>query len=86
MPVNKLILGDNLETLEAKQFDCIELKQAIQSQIMIETTGMSAGELLAYFNNPAGAGASMLFNAPQPHGMSISPDSKNNGFNDKNDW
>jgi hypothetical protein len=49
-----------------KQFDCIKVKQAVQSQIMTETTGMSTGELLEYFNSPAAAGVSAPFSAPQP--------------------
>jgi hypothetical protein len=43
-----------------KQFDCIEVKRAVQSQVMAETTGMSTAELLAYFNN----GVSTSFDAP----------------------
>jgi hypothetical protein len=49
-----------------KQFDCIKVKRAIQSQIMAETAGMSTGELLAYFNSPAGAGALVPFSASEP--------------------
>jgi hypothetical protein len=38
-----------------KQFDCIKVKQAVQSQVMAETTDMSTGELLSYFNRGASA-------------------------------
>jgi hypothetical protein len=34
-----------------KQFDCIKMKNHIQTQIYAETKNMSAKELLNYFNN-----------------------------------
>jgi hypothetical protein len=49
-----------------KQFDCIKMKRAVQSQVAAETAGMSTGELLAYFNRGAEAGASAPFSAPEP--------------------
>jgi methionine salvage enolase-phosphatase E1 len=50
-----------------KPFDCIKVKQAVQSLVAAETAGMSTGELLAYFNSPAGAGVSVPFSPSQPH-------------------
>jgi hypothetical protein len=52
-----------------KQFDCIKVKRAVQSQVAAETAGMSTGELLAYFNRGAKTGASAPFGAPEPRGQ-----------------
>jgi hypothetical protein len=49
-----------------KQFDCIKVKRAVQSQIMAETADMSTGELLAYFNSPAVSVASVPLNVTEP--------------------
>jgi hypothetical protein len=39
-------------TSKKKDFDCVEMKNAIQAKILAETENMSTEELLAYFNTP----------------------------------
>ncbi|MDR1897692.1 MAG: hypothetical protein LBR10_12965 [Prevotellaceae bacterium] len=39
-------------TRKKKDFDCVEMKNAIQAKILAETENMTSEELLAYFNTP----------------------------------
>jgi hypothetical protein len=39
-------------TKKIKDFDCVEMKNAIQAQIYAEIKDMTSTEILAYFNNP----------------------------------
>jgi hypothetical protein len=36
-----------------KDFDCVEMKNAIQAQIYAEIKDMTKDEILTYFNNPS---------------------------------
>ncbi|GAB7141335.1 hypothetical protein RsTz2092_13090 [Deferribacterales bacterium RsTz2092] len=38
-------------TNNTKQFDCIQVKNEVQAQVLAETSGMSTPELLEYFNH-----------------------------------
>jgi hypothetical protein len=38
---------------EIKDFDCVEMKNAIQAQIYAEIKDMTSDEILAYFNKPS---------------------------------
>jgi hypothetical protein len=40
-------------TKKTKDFDCVEMKNAIQAQIYAEIKDMTNDEILAYFNNPS---------------------------------
>jgi hypothetical protein len=39
-------------TKKTKDFDCVEMKNAIQAQIYAEIKDMASDEILAYFNKP----------------------------------
>jgi hypothetical protein len=50
-------------TRKIKDFDCVEMKNAIQAQIYAEIKDMTSDEILAYFNKPSikkGVGAGYL--------------------------
>jgi hypothetical protein len=50
---------------KAKDFDCVEMKNAIQAQIYAEIKNMTREERLAYFNHPLVQGAAQESAATQ---------------------
>ena len=50
-------------TKKIKDFDCVEMKNAIQAQIYAEIKDMKNEEILAYFNKPSiGKGDAACYN------------------------